>query len=102
MTSQLKLVGMLLVIAFLVYLLDLAVKRSKKRALEREIRDRNRVAPCGDVKEHFYWVDDGWPCQYCLAMRQSADQARREAAASRKELRRDRHLAKMIAQEMKK
>lgn len=31
-------------------------------------------APCGDQREHTYWVMQGWPCPVCAANKQRAEE----------------------------
>ena len=35
-------------------------------------------APCGDKEEHYYWVDEGWPCPDCAAKKRNAQDALRK------------------------
>ena len=44
----------------------------------KKSREPQPPAPCGNDKEHYYWIGIGWSCPVCLGKRQRAEQLAKE------------------------
>lgn len=52
----------------------------KKRYKSGGLVQPKPPAPCGEDAEHYFWVEDGWPCPLCAALETAKRERVREIA----------------------